>query len=848
MIKGRLVSPTGDAKIQKILDDWVPVEYIIEWFRDRLTKAGVGNRVLILKSETASGKSTAFPPELYKAHVMGKGSTAPGIICTQPKVLTAIENVNEMLKHYSAILKKGDTIGWSTKYNKLKPTSHGLLSATIGTLTQQLKIMTDEQIMDTYRFILIDETHERDLQTDMTIYMLKNLLLRNQGNPLCPFVVLMSATFDPQSFLDYFSVRAEDNFIWCRGATARIDEMWDWNKGKSVHNFMQAAVTVCEKILTENPDDPSETADILIFMPGAAELGEVARGLAALNKKLAEAGKKVFSPLQVESRAVQEQNLDYKRLIYIPIEQQIQRIGGKGYVPTRRIVSSTNVAETGLTLDNLKYVIDCGYNREMEFNPQIGVRGLLTKPAPQSRIRQRRGRVGRKFPGVFYPLYPKAIHDSLPVLQFPQILIEDVSPILLDVIYEQLKVKFTGRVKAEFIVEDIDMIDVPSPDALGSSLEKMYSLGFLSPITPEFKPDLAEFVAEQPRANICFGLTRLGAVARLFSGFSVENTRMFMAAYNYGCSVMDIITIIAYTTVESKQFVAAVPLPQVEDADTDTTPSRVQPPPLGWAAVYKAGFPGFLTAPLLLYKLRLLVCCEFIDGIALFNAVKGVVNAATTGRIFPALSEWCRQHNVSYPAVMNFIRVRDELIEQLLTCGLEIFSQESMSVVNSSAETFMDIITRIKYCIYDGYRNNIIIREGEYLPLAPPEVTGGKSKKHGHAQSSLSPNIPSTPPTSPASPASPAPPTVNKPVGPPPPTYRTLMGAKVMTPKIFREDEKQTAIKGQYGDVAVRLPRVMVYGALSMKFNRKTDSYDLIAGRVSSMDGFIGGHDEDFLM
>ena len=88
MLRGKLRPPRDDDKLKKELDEWIPIEYIIEWFRTRLAREGIENRVLILKSETASGKSTLFPPELYKALVRGD-ATSPGIICTQPRVMTA---------------------------------------------------------------------------------------------------------------------------------------------------------------------------------------------------------------------------------------------------------------------------------------------------------------------------------------------------------------------------------------------------------------------------------------------------------------------------------------------------------------------------------------------------------------------------------------------------------------------------------------------------------------------------------------------------------------------------------------------------------------------------------------
>lgn len=785
LIKGKLVPPDGNPDTKKLLDEWVPVEYIIEWFRSRLNKTGLHNRVLILKSETASGKSTAFPPELYRSLVMGQGGQSPGIICTQPRVLTAIENVNEMLKHYSSFFVRGETIGWSTKYNKLRPKSYGLLSATIGTLTQQLQTLADDELMRKYRFILIDETHERDLQTDMTLYMLKNFLLRNQNNPNCPFVTLMSATFDPQSFIDYFNLSLNDNFIWCRGETAGFDEMWDWNDDRTVNNFPQSAAAVVEKIVKENPNDDPATADILIFMPGKSEFVQTADWLHKLNKKLAEAGEKVFSLLQIEARAIQTQNDDYKKLMSIPTENHVVSIDGKKYTPGRRVIISTNVAETGLTLDNLKYVIDAGFNREIEYNPVLGIRGLITKPAPQSRIKQRRGRAGRKFRGVFYPLYPKYIFDALPELQFPQILIEDISSIAMAIIIEQIKVKSLGGDKdPQFDITGIDMVDPPSPDAMAGCLEKLYSIGFISPIAPpydEVSTSNEGYTSNQTdNTTKRFGPTRLGMFSVQLNMLKPENARMIMAAYTWNCSVLDIITIAAYLSLDAKSFAHSDNLKQGQKAE------------INWTAVYKDGLPSVVVSGIgTLYKMRLLIADDFINGLILFSAVKNVLGGSETKKYLTTLRSWCTANNVSYHAILDLIKMRDDIIEQMLTMGLDIFRGEDCALSKSSMEDLMDVVAKIKHCIYDGYRNNILILRG------------------------------------------------NK--------YYTSMGLEVITPKLFREDEIRQAEKLEYGYTVDVKPRSILYKELSLKYKQKTSMYVVTAEQISTLDGIVS-FDPDFII
>lgn len=785
--KGALMPPDGNLDLKLALDEWVPIDYIIDWFQQRLNRVGMANRVLILKSETASGKSTLFPPTLLRQMI--RGDNVPGIICTQPKVLTARENVMEILKYNDDnALRLGENIGWSTKNDKIKLTRAGLLSATVGTLAQQLKVMTDDEIMAKYKYILIDETHERDLQTDMTIYRLKNLLIRNQENASCPFVVLMSATFDPTSFLNYFAIPRASNFIWCTGATAFIDEKWDWNGGRTVNNYPQAAAEVVDIIVKENPDDDPESADVLIFMPGAAEFKLTVGWLDKINARLAKEGKTVFSLLQIDGPAVNSRNDDFLKTIVIPVGEHVVTIGTTAYTPGRRVIITTNVAETGLTLNNLRYVVDAGYNRETEFNPLLGINALITKPAPQSRIRQRRGRAGRKLPGVFYPLYPKHIHAILPELQFPAILNDDTSSIVLDLMVEQIKVKFMKHDVAEFVIGDLDMIDTPSPDALHAGLEKLYTIGFISMIAPPWNPEMSVVMSDEPVQNKTgLGITKLGVIASAFTDHSPENVRMILGAYFWDCSVLDTITIAAWLMSDERSFTN---VPIKGGGATGGKPMTPRPG-INWGAIYKDGLPGFISSSAMLFKIRLLIGDEFINGIIMFNAIKYIISASEPKSAISGLMSWCDKNYVSYRACLTFMRDRDDIIEQMIRAGLDVFSQEDESLHNSTELTFMDTVTKLKYCIYDGYRNNLLTRAD------------------------------------------------NK--------YYTINGLEVMPPKLFREDEEALAVKAQYGFALKAMPTSIVYRGLTLKMNKKTNIYDVVVDRVCVLDGFLSsegtGHD-----
>ncbi len=118
---------------QAALDNIVPIDYIMDWFRARASKHGIKNRILVLQSDTGSGKSTAFPSILYKNFAMGP--RAKNIAVTQPRILNAISIVKEQIcgGPYYPWLKLGKNIGWQTGATQRKP-AKGLVFMTIGVL------------------------------------------------------------------------------------------------------------------------------------------------------------------------------------------------------------------------------------------------------------------------------------------------------------------------------------------------------------------------------------------------------------------------------------------------------------------------------------------------------------------------------------------------------------------------------------------------------------------------------------------------------------------------------------------------------------------------------------------
>ncbi len=641
--------------------DTIPIEFIKNYVKESLNKTGIEHRVLVLRAETASGKSTTIPPAMFKL------AGSKSVICTQPRVITAIENVREIAK-WNKDLVIGRNMGWLTKYNKLRPMASGMISATIGTLYMQLTTWSDQQIMAKYRIIMIDETHERDINVDMTIYLLKQFLDRCANLIDCPYVIFMSATFDPEPFLKYFGL-PKQNFIRVIGATSPVEEIWDWNGGRMTNDWM---TSTCELVKLISESDSTSRSDILIFAPGKKEFGILDKMLRPLQESLAN----TFSLLMIDGNAVRYNARDYLMLMR-PIQEIT--LGKKRIQPLRRLIVSTNVAETGLTLPDLKYVIDCGYNREVTYVPTFNVGGLITAPAPKSRIRQRRGRVGRGRPGVFYPLYPKYIYDKLPDDQLPQIATDDLSAVYLNIIRISMKknpdISLAEDPDAVFSVGKLSMITNPNLEQSANVLERLYKLGFIT-IDPS-----------SDKRTPMYSNVRLTRDGEFVSQLPIrpEYSRAILSSFSHGAATTDLIAIVCWLQLQVR----------VDKVD--------------WGAVYKMGFPHVARDASRLSECRLIIGDEFIDGLILWYAIMQIIKKEKNNPI-TALKVWSEKVGLKYADILEFITLREELMQTLLEFRVHVYRNETSSLWNAEIPAIVDTVFRLKYSIYDGFRCNLLTR------------------------------------------------------------------------------------------------------------------------------------------
>jgi hypothetical protein len=197
-----------------------------------------------------------------------------------------------------------------------------------------------------------------------------------------------------------------------------------------------------------------------------------------------------------------------------------EKVGGSKVA--RRVFVATPAAETGLTIDTLKFIVDSGLMFTVEFNPNSNCTVNLTKPIVQSMALQRRGRVGRKAPGIWYPAYTKESFDLMRKNQFPDIILIDCSKMILSICCNTMRDPDSNGFS---ISSMMDLITPPSYDSMRNSLENLSILGFIRTMRGWIRP------------------SEIGLIANKFTKPSLFCIRMVLASYMWKVPTLWMITI-----------------------------------------------------------------------------------------------------------------------------------------------------------------------------------------------------------------------------------------------------------------------------------------------------------------
>jgi HrpA-like RNA helicase len=706
------------ALIQPELPDEIPINYIDATVKKHLQQVPnmanpFLNRLMILEAKTASGKSKTVPPHMFIMTQELEDYQHKSVLCTQPRILTAQANAEEL--HNKAwfgdtVFMLGQNLGFSTSVVAQRVARNGLMFATLGTLEAQLQMGDDDFIIKKYSVIIIDEAHERALIFDSTMCLLKMFYKRNAKNPKLPYLILMSATFDVQKYRAYFDAE-ETNIVRVAGFSFPIEDRWSKDDVQDVLKQACTTVVECAHIeldkaiankLHHNAKQVRCDNRILVFVPGIGENKQLTKHLEAtklLNGKIIEKGKlKVLLRIDqsyIDGDAVKKVTTDY-----------IKIMGSKEKPHDFEfIIDSIHVnavAETGLTLENLLYVIDCGWSREAEFNPTYNINSMvLTKPAAQSRIMQRRGRVGRTKPGIFIPLYTKETFDALQEIQNPEIIQSDPTNLILNSIvindgFDNSNLKL--------------MMDTPPQESIIYAMEKLQMLGL---INEDFKP------------------TSVGKiVVKICNTISIEAATMIMAGFTYDAYIDDLIVI----AVMMKY--ATGPKSYIGNSDEFVRKHKIRSPFSIPRKAYQYMFKSYFNIqediPNLYYKIAALLSDDFIINLIIFRAFQQYYNYISADdkkldniSMLKTIQAWCDNCTLKFDVMLDIYNDYVNVKSTLILAGIDVehgneydftanFAQnpdliEFLNELKPMSTELIDPVIKLKLCIMHGFKFNTAI-------------------------------------------------------------------------------------------------------------------------------------------
>ncbi|KZY28629.1 ATP-dependent RNA helicase HrpA, partial [Oleiphilus sp. HI0043] len=394
---------------------------------DDISKAIKDNQVVIVAGETGSGKTTQLPKACLQAGLGRKGLIGH----TQPRRLAARTVSTRLAEELNSPL--GDLVGYQVRFTDQVSDSTLIKVMTDGILLNEIKF---DRYLNRYEVIIIDEAHERSLNIDFLLGYLKRVLLKRPELKL----IITSATIDVDRFSEFFTGAP---IFSVSGRSYPVDVNYRPSIGADVQELSlgEQIATVVEEIQDEERQRSWQVGDVLVFLPGEREIREIAKTLNDYEWRDTE-----ILPL-------------YARLSTKDQSRVFQPHSG------RRIILSTNVAETSITVPGIRYVIDPGTVRISRYSYRSKLQRLPIESISQASANQRKGRCGRIAEGICYRLYSEDDFISRPEFTDPEIQRTNLAAVILKMIDSGL-----GAVK------DFQFIDPPDSRLLNDGYKLLFEL------------------------------------------------------------------------------------------------------------------------------------------------------------------------------------------------------------------------------------------------------------------------------------------------------------------------------------------------------------------------------------
>ena len=465
----------------------------VHGFRQDFLELFRTNQLILLVGETGSGKTTQIPQfvvEEVRSLLSATGQIQRMVGCTQPRRVAAMSVSKRVAEEMD--VEFGKEVGYTIRFEDFTTPNKTILKyLTDGMLLREAMI---DPLLSKYACIILDEAHERTLATDLLMGLIKELLPKRPDLK----VIVMSATLDSGKFQKYFNPAP---LLTVPGRTFPVEIFYSAAPEK---DYLDAAIRTAIHIHTT---EPHASGDILLFLTGEEEIEEACR------------------KLKFEMGSRQGKSIEYGELRPVPLYSSLppaqqQRIFEPAPGPTRpngpsgrKIIVSTNIAETSLTIDGIVYVIDPGFCKQKVYNPRIRVESLLVSPISKASAQQRTGRAGRTRPGKCFRLYTEqAFNTSLEAQTHPEILRSNLASVVL-----QLK-----RLGVEDLVH-FDFLDPPAPETLMRALELLNYLHALDDEgeLTQLGRNMSDFPLDPQLAAVLLAAPQFGCLSEALSIISI---------------------------------------------------------------------------------------------------------------------------------------------------------------------------------------------------------------------------------------------------------------------------------------------------------------------------------------
>lgn len=430
--------------------------------REEIARAIRENQVVVLCGETGSGKSTQLPKICLE---LGLG-IRKRIAHTQPRRIAAISiatRVGEELKQgkqwpsEETLISPEKLVGYKIRFTDQTSPETCVKLMTDGMLLAETQ---HDRFLNQYEVIIIDEAHERSLNIDFLIGILRRLVEKRSDLK----VIITSATIDAQRFAAHFETEERRvPILEISGRTYPVEVVYqplgdeEESDGKSFQDgdIQQGILEAIETLSLE------ERGDILIFLPTERDIHEMVHLLQGEQQRRQRGffGNETVDILPLYAR------------LPAAMQQKIFQTGKK-----RRLVLATNVAESSVTVPGIRYVIDTGTARISRYSARTKTQRLPIEPISQASADQRKGRCGRIGPGICVRLYSEEDYRSREMYTMPEIQRTNLASVIL-----QTKMLNLGR------VETFPFLDAPKPVTIRDGYKTLFELQALTQPSGEGK-------------------------------------------------------------------------------------------------------------------------------------------------------------------------------------------------------------------------------------------------------------------------------------------------------------------------------------------------------------------------